>query len=698
MASDRSIDAVLAELRRRSNARLEMQDDDVSQMSEDEVRKVLHELHTHQIELDIQNEDMRQSQIALLASQKKYTDLYDFAPVGYLTIGDTGLIVDANLTASKMLGTERRSLIKQRFSSFSSPKKQDSHYLCRKRLLETKESQTCERQMVRKDGSDLYVECTCILNPEVDGDSGQFRIVLNDISVRKQAEEQLRVSNLNLHEAVKAGRIGLWSWDLKTNKVYYSREWKEQIGYKDAEIVDDFSEWEKRIHPDDRQATVAIVEKSIKERNQNHRVEFRFLHKNGSYRWILAQASLLLDKDGVPTKMMGSHIDTTFQKKLEAELNQSQKMESIGTLAGGIAHDFNNILASVLGFTELALDGVDKENPIAEDLQEIYNAGLRAKDLVKQILTFARRSDEGRKPIKVDFIIKEVVKFIRSSIPTTIEIKHKIESESLIMGSSTQIHRVMMNLCTNASYAMEDEGGILEITMKDITVDTPSTSFHRQLKIGNYIEIKVSDTGVGIHPQDIKRIFEPYFTTKGPGEGSGMGLAMVHGIVETYGGKTFVESKLGKGTVITIYLPIAKEGKLHPHYKTEELSGGQERILYVDDEPQIVKIGSRMLSQLGYSVTTSTSSVEALEIFQSHPDDFDLVISDVTMPHMTGDQLTEKLMEIRPNIPVILCTGYSKRLSEAKALESGIKAFAYKPIIKEDLAKTIRSVLDVAKD
>ena len=528
--------------------------------------------------------------------------------------------------------------------------------------------------------------------------SEKTKILKDEITERKMAEGKLQDSVSNLNEAVRAGRIGLWNRDLKRNKVSYSKEWKRQIGYEDHEIKDDFSEWENRVHPEDLQSTKAIIEKSIKEKNPEHRVEFRFRHRDGSYRWILSQGSLAIDEDGHPTNMMGSHIDITPIKKLEAELQQAQKMESIGTLAGGIAHDFNNILSAVLGYTELALGTVEKETPIADDLKEVYTAGLRAKDLVHQILTFARQSDEELKPIQVDFIIKEVLKFIRSSIPTTIEIKQNINSESLIMASSTQVHRIMMNLCTNAAHAMEDDGGILEIALKDITIDKAKMIGNSHLKRGNYIEIKVSDTGDGIDPHIIDKIFEPYFTTKGLGEGTGMGLAMVYGIVETYGGEIIVESKQAKGTVFTIYLPTAERENALLTYKSTELPTGQERILFVDDEVPIAKMASRILGQLGYSVTTKTNSLEALELFRSKPNDFDLVISDVAMPKMTGDQLTKKLIEIRRDIPIILCTGYSKRLSEKEAFDIGAKAFTYKPIVKEDLATTIREVLDDAKD
>ena len=382
----------------------------------------------------------------------------------------------------------------------------------------------------------------------------------------------------------------------------------------------------------------------------------------------------------------------TYKTKLE----QSQKMESIGTLAGGIAHDFNNILSSIIGFTELALVGVKKGSELEDDLHEVENAGMRAKDLVKQILTFARQSDEMVKPLQVSKIATEVIKFIRSSIPATIEIEQNIESDSFIMGSPTQVHQIMMNLCTNSAQAMEEKGGTLDVSVNDTAIG--KMSLIPDLKPGEYIKTKVTDTGLGISPKHIHSIFEPYFTTKKAGEGTGMGLSVVHGIVESYGGKIIVDSAVGKGTCFTIYLPITKKKKVHINAVKEDLPTGNENILFVDDEAPIAKMGSKVLEQLGYSVATRTSSVEALELFKSKPQAFDLVITDMTMPNMTGDKLAIELMKVRSNIPVILCTGYSKKLSKKSTAEIGIKALTYKPIVKTDLAKAVRKVLDEAKE
>ena len=383
------------------------------------------------------------------------------------------------------------------------------------------------------------------------------------------------------------------------------------------------------------------------------------------------------------------------KEKLQKMLIQAQKMESIGTLAGGIAHDFNNVLSSILGFSELALDGVEKGSEIEDDLQEIRMAGMRAKELVKQILTFARQSDETVKPIQVNTIVKEVLKFLKSSIPTTIQINENINSDSFIMGSSTQVHQILMNLCTNASQSMENNGGILELSLNEINIDRSSEI--KDLKFGEYVKIEVKDTGIGIPPQNIETIFEPYFTTKAVGEGTGMGLALVHGIVESYGGKIKVESQLNKGTNFAVYLPITKKRKTYASTETANLPSGNERILFVDDEAAIVKMGERFLRQLGYFVTSSTSSLEALELFRLKPQEFDLVVTDMTMPNLTGDKLAMELIKIRPDLPVMLFTGYNKAISEKDAINIGIKAFTYKPIVQADLAETIRKVLDEAK-
>jgi PAS domain S-box-containing protein len=449
------------------------------------------------------------------------------------------------------------------------------------------------------------------------------------------------------------------------------------------------------IHPIDRSTVVDRYKKRIKGDDVLSTYNCRFIKKQGEEVWVQVNAVRTMWEEREATLTFCR--DITQLRAVESRLQQAERMESIGTLAGGIAHDFNNILSAIIGYTELSLFDATKGTPLEHNLQEVYTAAKRARDLVKQILAFARQSDEEQKPIQVDIIAKEVLKLIRSTIPTTIEVKENIESHSLIMGNPSQVHQVFMNLCSNAAQAMEDAGGVLEVVLADVEHNDQSPLPLSGLKPGNYLKITVSDTGLGISPDIIGSIFEPYFTTKGVGKGTGMGLALTHGIIESYGGKIAVDSELGKGTIFSIYLPITKNRDDHRPYEKEILPSGIERILFVDDELPIANMSSRLLEQLGYRVTFRTSSVEALELFRSKPNDFDLVITDMTMPNMTGDQLALELMKMRFDIPVILCTGYSNKISEEIAKEIGIKAFAYKPIVKAELAKTVRKVLDAVK-
>jgi PAS domain S-box-containing protein len=506
-----------------------------------------------------------------------------------------------------------------------------------------------------------------------------------------RAENKLS-RRLNL--ALRSANVGLWEWSIGSNEMFLSPEWKRQIGFEPGELPDRFETFEKRLHPEDRDRVLDKLTDCVTGLTPDLRDEFRLQHKDGSYRWILSQGKGQRSRNGRITHLHGCHLDISDRKSMESRMLMHQKSESIGTLAGGIAHDFNNILSAMIGYTELSLEEVEKGSVIEKYLQEIYAAGNRARDLVKQILAFARQSKEETKPLKVDIIIREVVKFIRASIPSTIRIEQEIESRSLILGNPSQVHQILMNLCTNAAHAMEDRGGVLKVAMRDITLGERSKPEGLDLPGGDYVEIQVSDTGRGIAPDIIHSIFEPYFTTKGQGEGTGLGLATVQGIVRSYGGRILVDSTPDRGTTFSVYLPVTEKRGTQAPYEPERLPRGTERVLFVDDEAPIAELGRQALERLGYSVTTRYSSVDALALFRSRPHQFDLVITDMTMPNMTGDRLAVELMKIRPDIPVVVCTGFSKQISEVTAKEIGIKALAYKPMVRSDLAKIARRALD----
>jgi len=383
------------------------------------------------------------------------------------------------------------------------------------------------------------------------------------------------------------------------------------------------------------------------------------------------------------------------KKELEYQLLQAQKMEAIGTLAGGIAHDFNNILSSVLGYTELALDDADKETILHDNLTEVLAAGNRAKELVNQILTLSRHDAVEFRPIQINPLVKKALKMLRSTIPTSIEIKENICSKQLVVHADpTQIHQVIVNLATNAKHAISDAIGVLEVCVDSVSFDESLKNRDIDVAPGDYARITISDTGAGIAEAHLDKIFEPYFTTKKTGEGTGLGLSVVHGIIKSHKGNIRVSSEPGKGTTFHFCLPLAKQRSVElPPQTDEPLPAGTERILLVDDEPSIVKMLQQSLERLGYTVTTRTNSMEALETFRSSPDMFDLVITDMTMPNMTGDKLASEIKKIRRDMPVILCTGFSDKINIRPGPDFQIDEFLKKPVDKAKLAKTVRKAL-----
>ncbi len=384
------------------------------------------------------------------------------------------------------------------------------------------------------------------------------------------------------------------------------------------------------------------------------------------------------------------------KKQLEDQLLQSQKMEAIGTLAGGIAHDFNNILGAIMGYTELAMLDIRKDEPVYYHLVQVLKAGERATDLVNQILVFSRKHKQELKPIKLSIVAREVLKLLRSSLPTTIKIRQNIKTGlAPVLSDPTQIHRVLMNLCTNAAHAMRDNIGVLSVSIEDINIDSPIEARHLDLSPGPYQKITVSDTGKGIEPEVIGKIFDPFFTTKGPGEGTGMGLSVVHGIVKKHNGTITVHSESGKGSSFEVYIPTIIDGMIDDHeiISSVNVPTGKGSLLFVDDEKNLVDVGRQLLEGLGYNVAGVTSSIKAAEIFKENPERFDLVITDMTMPDMTGMDLAKNILSMRPGFPVVLCSGFSEIATETEAKAAGIRKFVRKPYSRNEIAEVIKEIL-----
>ena len=384
-------------------------------------------------------------------------------------------------------------------------------------------------------------------------------------------------------------------------------------------------------------------------------------------------------------------------RQMQTKLASSEKFQALGQMASGVAHDFNNILSGIMGYAEMALYDIPGNSRARKSIEQVLKASNRAEDLVKQILAFSRQSesDQERRPIQVHHIVQEALKLTRASLPTTIDIHQDISSHgTTVLADPTQIHQILMNLCTNAHHAMREKGGVLEISLAPVELDSTEVGDYPDLKPGSYLKLSISDTGDGMDTRTMQRIFDPYFTTKEKGVGIGMGLSVVHGIVKRHNGAIKVFSKPGEGSSFQVLLPRIEREIEYKAEALEPLPLGKERILFVDDEKALIDLGKQMLERLGYKVVSRTSSVEALEAFRADPHKFDLVITDMTMPNMTGDELAEEIMALRPDIPIVLCTGFSLRITEEQAKKMGIREFVMKPLVMSDLAKTIRKVLD----
>ncbi|MBW1704476.1 MAG: PAS domain S-box protein [Deltaproteobacteria bacterium] len=518
--------------------------------------------------------------------------------------------------------------------------------------------------------------------------TGKSVASLTDMTTRKRAEMEL----VRLNTAIEQAAETIVITDIEGTIQYVNPAFERITGYTKEEALGENPRILKS-GKHDKGFYKALWDTITRGKIWSGRFTNR--KKDGTLYEEEATISPVLDSSGEPINYVAVKRDVTNELRMEKQFRQAQKMEAIGTLAGGIAHDFNNILGSVIGYTELAdldlPDGVKAKY----NLKAVLKACDRAKDLVNQILAFSRQSEEKRRPIQIAPIVKEALKLLRATLPANIEIRRQVKEDmAIVEADSTKIHQVLMNLCTNAAHAMQGKSGVLEVSLKNVQLDADVVLRHKGLAPGPYLLLTVSDTGHGMTPDMVERIFDPYFTTKDKGVGTGMGLAVVHGIVRGYGGAIEVQSEIGEGSTFHVYLPVVEREATKEPEILESLPAGNENILFIDDEPGLVDIGRQMLQRLGYEVVTRTSSIEALELFRTKPDSFDLVITDMTMPQMTGDKLAGEFIKLRPNIPIILCTGYSAYISEEKAKNMGIRAFAMKPLVLRDLAKTVRKVLD----
>ena len=635
---------------------------------------------------------------ALRESSEKYRNLADSLPQIVFETDDSGNITFTNQNALNIMGYAKEDLKKGiNALQMIAPEDRDRAMQNIQRVLQGEKVPDAEYNAQRRDGSifPIIVHSNRII---YDDKPIGLRGIIIDLTERKQADEALRLSEEKFSKAFQASPVWVTITTVREGRFLEVNDTFTKIsGFRREEAVGRTSfDLEFWLDPKrDREQAIQLLRKQGYFRN----LEMKMRFKDGKDHIMLWSADTISFEGeecliNVLTDITETKIIQEEKASLESQLQQAQKMEAIGTLAGGIAHDFNNILSAIIGYTELSLTEAEKESVLYENLQEIFQASGRAKNLVKQILTFSRQAEQERKPVKVKLICKEAIKFLRASIPTSIKIRQNIGSDSLVIADPTQIHQVLMNLCTNAGHAMEEKGGVLEIKLTDVELSADLLAKFPELNPGSYLELTVSDTGHGIPANIIDRIFDPFFTTKEQGEGTGMGLSVVHGIVGSCGGAIAASSEPGKGSTFNIYLPIVERDNIQPSINENSIADGTERILFVDDESALTNLGKRMLESLGYKVTTRASSIEALELFKAKPDSFDLVITDMTMPNMKGDKLASELIRIRPDIPVIICSGYSAEINPQQAAAMGIRAFVTKPVLKKDIAEAIRKIFD----
>ncbi len=631
--------------------------------------------------------EIRKTQEMLRDSEQRYRSVVENIQDIFYRTDKNGVITMISPSAAQIYGAPLEQILGMKVGDFWLSPSERGEMI--RQLQLNGVVRDYEVTLKRRDGSAIYASFTSSLlrdeQGEVTGDEG----IIRDIGERKRAE----LERSRLAMAVEQAAEGIIITDANWRIEYANPAFERITGYCGDEVVGRRA-WIFKGDKNDKAMDRNLNEALLNGQAWSGRMTNR--KKNGSLYYSDVTVTAILDNRGAVRNYVAVHRDISRELLLEKELRQAQKMEALGTLAGGIAHDFNNILGAIVGYTELAGLDLGEQSPVRKKLSEVLKATSRAKELVQQILLFSRRSEQQKIPLSLGSILKEAMRILRPSLPSTIEIKSTVSSRNFVLADPTQMHQILMNLCTNAAHAMQDKGGVLEVKLADIMVETGGSKAPEAPAPGLYVELTVGDTGNGIEPLIAELIFDPFFTTKGPNEGTGLGLSVVHGIVKSHGGTICFKSTPGRGSTFTVLLPaIEAKGEPENRDATMVFPRGRERILVVDDEQILAEMIQEMLERLGYDVVFRTDGMEAVEVFRAQPagNSFDLVITDMTMPGLTGVELARELLKLAPGVPVILMTGFNRKI-HAGTDESGIRELLMKPVTLEKLARTVRTVLD----
>ncbi len=634
--------------------------------------------------------DRKRVEEALRKSEERYRALFESNPIGAIIVDHEARVIGYNLAKSE---TDRRV-----------PKIGDvmyKDYAGKHQIDMLAELKDCIRTGKPKEFPELQYKDD-FLHIRISPISGGAIITSINITDRKQMEQALRASEKRYRDLVETIPHGIQEIDLNGNITFANTALEKIFGYQKGQLLGK-SVLDLMASPMEKKSMLAFLRQTAKEEpipipyfNKCLTAKGRMVDIQADWNYKRNQAGKVVGFTAVITDISNRLRAEEEKEKLESQLRYAHKMEAIGTLAGGIAHDFNNILGSILLNTELAMDDVKADSETAYALEQVIKGSYRAKDLIEQILTFSRRSEVEVRPLKINTLIKETLKMLRSMLPATVIIQQEIpDNIDTVLADPTQIQQLMINLCNNAAQAMNGRGGTLKVSLAN--TDLKETPAGTDLLPGRFIRVMVEDSGCGIQQEIKDRIFDPFFTTKQPGEGAGLGLSVVHGIVINHKGGIILNSKPGEGTRFEVFLPVSSDRADEVALETQpDTPFGRERILFVDDEEVVVDANRRILERLGYQVTTAANGPEALHLFLKDPGLYDLIITDMTMPAMTGTELAEKIIRIKPTIPIILCTGYNQFMSIEKANALGIRDFIMKPSARQEIAGAIRRVLDAA--